>query len=579
MKSGARNHFILATTMTYVVMALAWIFFSDRLLAAFADVSSMLWLSTVKGVFFVVVSAAGFAFAMRLMPAAESDRTEQLQSRLASALAPGESPRWLAYPFALVATLAMLAVRQSIAVGFGDRPLLILFMFPIILSAMLGGFWPGLLSTAIAAGGLAYFAIPPLASLRIEASYDLLQWGFLIANGVAVSLLSEVLRRTLSKVELNRRLLDTVVSGTTDAVFVKDRQGRYLLANAAAAGFVGRAPGEIIGRDDSFLFPENSARQLKSIDQAVMAAGQRQTHEEQLTTRDGREMVFLVTKGPVLDSAGRVAGMFGIAHDITTRKRAEEEARLLNAELEQRVSDRTAELQSANNELEELAYALAHNMRSPLRAIGGFAKVLADEHAGQLDGEARNCLDQIRLASTGMGELIEGILLLLRCTRGQLQRETVDISALAHRRLDELARDEPQRQVRWQVKPGLRVVGDAAMLELAIKHLIDNAWKFTRDTADATIRIQAGEAGSSPGICIIDNGAGFDMEHVVRLFQPFQRLHRQDEFPGVGVGLAAVQRILRRHGGWIEAKSAPGAGATFCFSIPRLTTAKEACHE
>jgi len=579
MTDTARNRFIVRATGGYAVLGLAWIFLSDRLLAALADVESMRWLSTVKGVFFILATTAVFFVGLRAVPAAAASTAPRPLEALAGGLSPGRLPGWATHAFAVAATLAMLFVRDSVAVEFGERPLLILFMFPIVLSALLGGLWPGLVATTVAALGLAYLAIPPVRSLRIGAAVDVLQWGFLIANGVAVSLLSEVLRRALTRMEMNRRLLDVVITGTPDAVFVKDAQGRYLLANAATAGVVGKPVAEIVGRDDHCLFPDGPAREIVERDRAIMAAGRTQTHEERLTTLDGTDLVFLATKGPVFDDAGRVVGLFGISREITDRKRADDEIRGLNAELEQRVAERTAELQSANLELEDLAYAVAHNLRAPLRAIGGFSQVLREDHGDKLDGDMRACLDQIAQASSEMGELIDGILALLRCTRGELRRETVDISRLATRRLDELARAEPQRKVAREVAAGLAVTGDAAMLGMAMGHLLDNAWKFTGHRADAAIRVFAGELDGLAGICVADNGAGFDMAHAGQLFPPFQRLHRQEEFPGIGIGLATVQRIVRRHGGEIRAVAAPGAGATFCFSLPRAATAMENRHE
>jgi len=579
MTHAARNRFIALAAGGYAVLGLAWVFLSDRLLAAFADIESMPWLSTVKGVFFVLATAAAFFLALRAVSSAAAGMPQRSLEAPAGRFSPGRLPGWLSHAFAVAATLAMLPVRDSIAVEFGDRPLLILFMFPIILSALLGGLWPGLVATTVAALGLAYLAIPPVQSFRIGAGHDLLQWSFLIANGVAVSLLSEGLRRSLRRMAINRRLLDAVIAGTPDAVFVKDTQGRYLLANAATAGFVGKPVDEIVGRDDRFLFRDGSARDLIAKDRMIMAAGRTQTHEERLATLDGKVLVFLVTKGPVFDDAGRVVGLFGISREITDRKRAEDEIRRLNAELGERVAERSAEVQSANLELEDLAYAVAHNLRAPLRAIGGFSQVLREDHGDKLDGDMRACLDQITQASSDMGGLIDGILALLRCTRGELRRETVDISLLATRRLDKLARAEPQREVTRDVAAGLTVTGDAAMLGMAVAHLLDNAWKFTRDSADAAIRVFAGELDGLAGICVADNGAGFDMAHAGQLFPPFQRLHRQDEFPGIGIGLATVQRIVRRHGGEIRAVAAPGAGATFCFSLPQAATAMEDRHE
>lgn len=578
--TSARDRFILFCVVAYAVLALLWIFLSDQLLSIFADIQSIVWLSTAKGVFFVVTTAAALFLALRAVPAEKRDGdSAQLLEALSSGVSPGRLPGWLSYTFAVFMTLAMLALRESLSVGFGERPLLILFMFPIIFSALLGGLGPGLVATVLSALGVAYFAFPPLHSFRIVAIHDLLQWSFLVVNGVAVSVLSEVLRRSLARAETNRRLLDVVISGTADAVFVKDAQGRYLLANAAAAGFVGKTQSEIIGHDDRALFPAETAAYLKTLDQAAMSSGRTQTLEEQLTTLDGKKLVFLVTKGPVFDEAGQVVGLFGIARDITGRKQAEDEIRHLNAELERRVAERTAELNVASVELEDLTYALAHNLRAPLRAIGSFAQLLIEEHAGKLDAEARGCLEQIVQANRNMGALIDGILALLRCSRGELQRQVVDIAALATSRLDELARAEPQRQARREVESGLAVVGDAAMLEIVMKQLLDNAWKFTRDKECAAIRVFSGEVDGKPAICVADNGAGFDMAHVEQLYQPFYRLHRQDEFPGVGIGLATVRRIIHRHGGEIRAAAEPGQGATFCFFLPSTTAALETNHE
>ncbi|OHC62866.1 MAG: hypothetical protein A2040_01220 [Rhodocyclales bacterium GWA2_65_19] len=574
MSADPRQRFILLATASYTGLALAWIFLSDQLLAGFADLNAMVWLSTAKGVFFVVVSASAFYFALRAVPATAAAGSGSLMETLAAGVAPGVLPRWLTYLFAVAVTLSVLLVRDSLAAEVGDQPLLMLFMFPIILSALLGGLGPGLAATAVAALGVDYFAIPPLHSLRIAAAHDLMQWSFLLVNGVAVSLLSEALRQSLSRAEMNRRLLDVVISRTPDAVFVKDTLGRYLLANDATAGFVGRAPGEIVGCDDRALFPDATARELMALDAAIMGAGRTQTHEEHLTTRDGRELVFLATKGPVHDGAGRVMGLFGVSRDITDRRRAEDEIRRLNAQLERRATESGVELQAANRELEDLAYAVTHNLRAPLRAIGGFAQVLVEDHAARLDAAARGSLDQIMQGCELMGCQLDGILTLLRCTRGELRRTVVDMSALATRRLDELARAEPKRQVLREVAAGLVATGDQAMLDMVLIQLLRNAWKFTRDREDAAIRVLAGELDGRPGICVADNGAGFDMAHVQGLFRPFQRLHRQDEFPGIGIGLATVQRIIHRHGGEIRGEGRPGAGAKFCFTLP-ASVAKE----
>jgi hypothetical protein len=235
--------------------------------------------------------------------------------------------------------------------------------------------------------------------------------------------------------------------------------------------------------------------------------------------------------------------------------------------LERKVAERTAELSAANQELDSFAYAVSHDLRAPLRAMSGFSLALAEDYGDKLEGEARDYLDQIGIASRKMAELIDGILTLSRSTRGELRRDPIDISAMSAAILAELAHAEPGRRVAVAVEPGLAAVGDARMIEVVLRNLLGNAWKYTARTADALIRVNA-----EPGPCgtcfrISDNGAGFDMAHAGRLFKPFQRLHRQDEFPGIGIGLATVQRIVNRHGGEIRAEGAPGRGASFLFSL------------
>lgn len=275
-------------------------------------------------------------------------------------------------------------------------------------------------------------------------------------------------------------------------------------------------------------------------------------------------------------SDGEVGGIVLFSEDITRDKEAEIEIRRLNADLEQRVLERTAELTAANTELDSFAYAVSHDLRAPLRAMNGFSRALQEDYGAKLDGEAKLYLDQIGIASQKMSDLIDGLLTLSRSTRNQLEREPIDITALAGRILAELAEAEPARTLAWQVEPGLTVQGDPRMVGVVMQNLLDNAWKYTARTAKAEIKVYAEENGRGR-VCVADNGAGFDMSHAVKLFQPFQRLHRQEEFTGIGIGLATVQRIVRRHGGTIEAEGAPGRGARFCFTLadPATTTTEQ----
>lgn len=207
--------------------------------------------------------------------------------------------------------------------------------------------------------------------------------------------------------------------------------------------------------------------------------------------------------------------------------------------------------------------------------MSGFAQALEEDFNEQLRGEAKTYLDQISFASRKMSVLIDGILSLSRSTRGEMRRDPVDLGEIASRLLQQLAQTESGRQMAVEMAGGLLARGDARMMEAALANLLGNAWKNTARTAAARIRVYAEMRGNERWFCVADNGAGFDMAHAERLFKPFQRLHRQEEFPGIGIGLATVQRIIQRHGGRIEARGEPGKGAVFCFSLSESISTEE----
>jgi signal transduction histidine kinase len=290
--------------------------------------------------------------------------------------------------------------------------------------------------------------------------------------------------------------------------------------------------------------------------------------------RDGSLRWISDTSLEDLGPDGKWRGSTGIMMDITDRKQAEEVIRRLNAGLEERVRQRTSqlefsnrELEAANQELEAFAYSVAHDLRAPLRSIDGYSKLLAEDYSPSLPDEARQYLDNTRRAAQRMGQLIDDLLLLSRVTRAEMHIAPVNLSGIALDVIGDLRRQDPQRAVMVTIEPELNTDGDASLLRLALENLLGNAWKFTSRQEQPSIYLGKKIRKEETVFFIKDNGAGFDMKYAHQLFKAFQRLHSIEEFKGSGVGLATVQRVIQRHGGHIWAKATVGEGAVFYFTI------------
>lgn len=252
---------------------------------------------------------------------------------------------------------------------------------------------------------------------------------------------------------------------------------------------------------------------------------------------------------------------------VEDQKKAEEQIRKLNAELEKRVRDRTAQLEAANQELEAFAYSVSHDLRAPLRALDGFSAVLLSDYPERLDEQGQNYLLRIQDASHKMSQLINDLLNLSRVTRTELTRQRVDLSAQARMIAQELQSQAPERQVTFEIADHLVAEGDAQLLHQVYENLLSNAFKFTGQRLQGLIQVGEINENNQTVFFVRDNGVGFDMAYANKLFTPFQRLHGANEFPGTGIGLVTVQRIITRHGGRIWVEAAPGQGAAFYFTL------------
>ena len=261
------------------------------------------------------------------------------------------------------------------------------------------------------------------------------------------------------------------------------------------------------------------------------------------------------------------ASIVYLAYRMVVHRRLAQESHRINAELERGVAERTVQLEAANRELESFSYSVSHDLRGPLRGLDGFSQMLFEDYGDVLDEDGKHALERIRAASQRMGNLIDDLLRLSQMTRAELNVTWVDLTAAAHEIAETLDREEPGRFVEWVIEPGLRIRADPALIRIAMQNLLQNAWKFTGRARSPVIRVGALERDTRKVYFVADNGVGFDMAHADNLFGAFQRLHHIDDFPGTGIGLAIVRRILRRHRGETWAEAREGEGATFFFSV------------
>ena len=357
----------------------------------------------------------------------------------------------------------------------------------------------------------------------------------------------------------------TILELAPDAIVIVDRAGRIVLVNGQTQRLFGYTPGELLGEPVEILVPEHVRQAHVGHRDAFHAAPRTRPMGIGLDLlgrrKDGTTFPVEISLAPMQTDDGVIG--ISVIRDISDRKGAEARISALNEDLERRV----AELGTLNRELESFSYSVSHDLRAPLRSIDGFSQALLEEYEGALDDQGRDYLRRIRAATVRMGDLIDDLLTLSRVTRREIRRERVDLSALARGIAQQLARSDETRRAEFTIASDLAASGDAQLLRVALENLLGNAWKFTSKEPVARIELGVGQQDGHRVYFVRDNGVGFDMAYSAKLFGAFQRLHREAEFPGTGIGLATVHRIVTRHGGRVWAEAEIGKGATFYFML------------
>lgn len=399
-------------------------------------------------------------------------------------------------------------------------------------------------------------------SYSLDAAASIVTAGLSLSTAVALWLIMPSALRAPSQQQLeaaNRQLAESarysrsLLEASLDPMLTISADGKILDVNQATERATGIVREELVGTDfsDYFTSPDDARAGYR----AAYAAGQIIDYPLSIRHVSGRIMPVLYNATVYRDQHRCVVGVFAAARDITGLKQAQ------------------AELEHTNRELESFCYSVSHDLRAPLRGIDGWSLALIEDYGAQLDPTAQGYLDVIRSETQRMGRLIDDLLQMSRVGRFELERVPLDLSALARTVAERLQRETPERSVEFVIEPGLTAEGDPRLLEIVLTNLLGNAHKFTRTRPAARIEFGS-RLGESPHthtaiteFFVRDNGVGFDMRHAEKLFQAFQRLHKASEFPGSGIGLATVQRIVHRHRGRLWAEAAPDQGARFYFTL------------
>ncbi|HUS68514.1 MAG TPA: ATP-binding protein [Kofleriaceae bacterium] len=386
-----------------------------------------------------------------------------------------------------------------------------------------------------------------------------------LADLAALAVANGRLASTTGDATRARVFLDAVVENIPAMIFVKDAERlSFVRFNRAGEQLLGLPRAELLGKNDHDFFPPDEAAFFQAKDRETLV-GKRLVDipEEEIQTGNGTRWLH-TRKVPILDEQGEPRYLLGISEDITDRRASDRALKALNDVLQQR----TRELSASNRELEAFTYSVSHDLRAPLRAIDGFSKILVEDHHAQLDDEGKRVLGVIRRNTLMMGRLIDDLLTFSRLGRQAIALSTVAMTALARSAADEARIAYPGRTIEITIDPLPEARCDPALMRQVWSNLLDNALKYSAPRAATQVHVSGRVEGHEAQYTVRDNGVGFDMQYVGKLFGVFQRLHRPNEFEGTGVGLALVQRILQRHGGRVWADGELGVGALFGFALP-----------
>jgi PAS domain S-box-containing protein len=473
---------------------------------------------------------------------------------------------WRAVAQCLAGSIAV-ALLTFVCFPFHVTPATVglLYLIVVVLMSLTGALVPSLLVSVIAALCMNYFFTEPIFSFAMTHPLDPVALLALPATASIVSRLTSTRRQAVDVLRMQASLLDL----THDTVFVRDTGDVISYWNRGAEELYGWTSAEAVGKVSHQLAQTIFPAPLEKINAELLRAGH---WEGELihTKRDGTQIVVASRWALQRDKSGNPISVLETNNDISERKRAEEQLRKLNDELEQRVIERTTELVAINKELEAFTYSVSHDLRAPLRHMAGYTELIQKNAPSVLDEKSRRHMRMIAEAAKRMGELIDDLLAFSRIGRAETQKTTVSLDQLVKEALSEVRQDAGGCDVVWRIGELPSVYGDRSMLRLALCNLVANAVKFTRTRPRPEIEIGCADGkGDETVVFVKDNGVGFEMKYVNKLFGVFQRLHRAEEFEGTGIGLATVQRIIHRHGGKVWAEGLVDRGATFYFSVPR----------